>query len=52
MQKMADGNQKKEEMTGSVGKKGGEIFDFTLYKPDKPCYNNLAVKQMHRWLNG
>jgi hypothetical protein len=25
---------------------------FPLYKPTKNCYNGLAVKQMHRWLNG
>ena len=29
-----------------------EFSHFPLYKRTKPCYNNQALQQMHRWLNG
>ena len=38
--------------TGKLPQRTKNIFRFPLYKGIKDCYNSLAEKQMHRWLNG
>jgi hypothetical protein len=37
---------------GKRGLSAKNILRFPLYKAGKDCYNNQAVKQMRRWLNG